>query len=205
VQLNNDLTQFASINSSQESSVASPAAGVVRILLERDGGEKTTRATNLVAYQANSQFSSHRHPKGEEFLALAGTFSDEKGDYPAGAYVRNLPGSSHTPFSKEGCLIFVKLQQFLDDDIQPVVSTIDLSTTGDNILFDGSESGNEVVNFYQAATKMSLPDSLVKSGTEMLILSGSLFKDSVCCDVGSWLRLPVGASSNLLLMRIRCY
>jgi len=197
VQLNNDLTQFTSINSSQERWVASPAAGVVRILLERDGGEKTTRATSLVAYQANSQFSSHNHPKGEEFFVLAGTFSDENGDYPAGTYVRNPPGSSHKPFSKNGCLIFVKLQQFLDGDLEHVVSTVDLSTQGSDILFDGSESGNEIVSIYKANKKKSLPDSLIKNGAEILVLSGAISKGSVCYDVGSWLRLPVGSSSTI--------
>ncbi len=31
-----------------------------------------------------------------------------RGDYSQGTYVRNPVGSTHTPFSKEGCLIYVK-------------------------------------------------------------------------------------------------
>jgi anti-sigma factor ChrR (cupin superfamily) len=34
---------------------------------------------------------------GEEFLVLEGTFSDERGDYPRGSYVRNPPGTAHAP------------------------------------------------------------------------------------------------------------
>ena len=39
---------------------------------------------------------------------LEGTFSDEHGDYPKGAWLRNPPGSAHTPYSEEGCTIYVK-------------------------------------------------------------------------------------------------
>lgn len=43
---------------------------------------------------------------------LEGVFSDEHGDYPAGTYVLNPPGSSHAPYSRAGCLLFVKLCQY---------------------------------------------------------------------------------------------
>ncbi|MBT9532269.1 MAG: cupin domain-containing protein, partial [Pseudomonas sp.] len=42
-------------------------------------------------------------------LVLEGTFQDEQGDYPAGTWLRNPHGSSHRPFSTEGCLIYVKV------------------------------------------------------------------------------------------------
>jgi ChrR Cupin-like domain len=37
---------------------------------------------------------------------------DEHGDFPAGSYVRNPPGSRHTAGSALGCTMFVKLRQF---------------------------------------------------------------------------------------------
>ena len=43
------------------------------------------------------------HDGGEDIFALDGVFSDEHGDYPAGTYLRNPPGSSHAPFSRDGC------------------------------------------------------------------------------------------------------
>ena len=67
-------------------------------------------------YAAGSAFSSHRHDGGEEILVLEGVFSDEHGDYPAGTYLRNPPGTSHQPHSVPGCTIFVKLWQFAADD-----------------------------------------------------------------------------------------
>jgi len=47
---------------------------------------------------------------------LEGVFSDEHGDYGAGMYVRNPVGSKHTPFSKDGCAILVKLWQYPAED-----------------------------------------------------------------------------------------
>ncbi len=51
---------------------------------------------------------------------LDGVFSDEHGDYPAGTYLRNPPGTRHAPFSREGCTLFVKLWQFAASDLTPV-------------------------------------------------------------------------------------
>src|SRR6476661_2253843 len=88
----------------------SPQAGVERRLLDRIGGE-VARATSLVRYAPASAFPAHSHALGEEFLVLDGVFSDEHGDYPAGTYVRNPPGSRHSPRTAPGCTILVKLRQ----------------------------------------------------------------------------------------------
>jgi hypothetical protein len=95
--------------------VPSPEPGVTRKLLERVGGE-VALATSIVRYEAGSRFARHRHDLGEEFLVLDGVFSDEHGDFGKGTYVRNPPGSSHSPFSLEGCVIFVKLRQMSLDE-----------------------------------------------------------------------------------------
>ena len=47
---------------------------------------------------------------------LEGVFEDDYGRWPAGAYIRNPPGSEHTPGSTPGCTILVKLCQFDPDD-----------------------------------------------------------------------------------------
>lgn len=108
--LNADHARVAWVQAAHSPWVPSPAPGVQRRLLERNGGEEA-RATSIVRYAAGSSFTPHEHPAGEEFLVLCGVFSDEHGDYPAMTYVRNPPGSRHQPFSAEGCTIFVKLRQ----------------------------------------------------------------------------------------------
>jgi anti-sigma factor ChrR (cupin superfamily) len=67
-----------------------------------------TEHVALVRWQPGTQFQRHGHLDGEEIFVLEGTFSDELGDYPAGTWLRNPPGSVHTPFSEPGCLIYVK-------------------------------------------------------------------------------------------------
>jgi len=62
----------------------------------------------LVRWAPGTKFNSHQHWGGEEILVLEGVFSDEKGDYPKGTWMRSPHLSAHHPFSKDGCLIYVK-------------------------------------------------------------------------------------------------
>ena len=39
---------------------------------------------------------------------LEGSLADEAGRYPKGSWLRNPPGSEHSPFSDEGCLFYIK-------------------------------------------------------------------------------------------------
>lgn len=109
--LNLNFSQGVVIRTEDQPWMDSPSAGVQRIPLERESAE-SGHVTSIVKYAPGSKFPSHRHPKGEEIFVLEGVFSDENGDYPAGSYLRNPPGSSHAPFSKDGCTLFVKLNQF---------------------------------------------------------------------------------------------
>jgi len=62
----------------------------------------------LVRWAPATAFPRHRHDGGEEILVLEGVFSDEFGDYPAGTWLRSPDRSEHRPFSRSGCLIWVK-------------------------------------------------------------------------------------------------
>jgi anti-sigma factor ChrR (cupin superfamily) len=62
----------------------------------------------LVRWAPGTRFAMHQHRGGEEILVLDGVFEDEYGRYPQGSWLRNPDRSSHTPFSDEGCLIYVK-------------------------------------------------------------------------------------------------
>ena len=105
--LNADFSQTVVIDTTQLSWEDSPMAGVQRRKLDRIGDE-VARATSLVKYAPKSYFSPHTHGGGEEILVLEGTFSDENGDYPKGTWLRSPHLSMHHPFSKKGCLIYVK-------------------------------------------------------------------------------------------------
>ena len=181
--------------------VASPMAGVDRRMLDRLGGE-VARATTIVRYAPDSHFSPHVHTGGEEYLVLEGVFQDEHGDFPVGSYVRNPPESSHTPGSKPGCVIFVKLWQFDMADRTPV--RIDTNT----IPFeaDSARAGVEVMPLFQDAnedvrlerwqanTSVSIE---APNGIEFLVLDGTFEEGGETFREQSWLRLPKGSRTTV--------
>ncbi len=118
--LNMDFSRAACVRAKDHHWIKSPSDGVSRIPLEREAAE-SGHATSFVRFEPGSFFSEHRHPQGEEIYVLDGVFSDENGDYPAGTYIRNPPGTQHQPFTKQGCTLFVKLDQFQQGDQQHVV------------------------------------------------------------------------------------
>lgn len=117
--LNMDLTQKVVINTHEMPWQGSRADGVRRKPLEREQAE-SGRATSIVEFLPGANFPQHVHTQGEEILVLEGVFSDETGDYPAGSYFRNPPGSRHAPSSAEGCKLFVKLEHFKEGDNQSI-------------------------------------------------------------------------------------
>jgi anti-sigma factor ChrR (cupin superfamily) len=153
------------------------------------------RATSLVRYSPESRFSFHEHGGGEEILVLDGVFSDEEGDYPAGTYVRNPPGTGHAPSSRTGCTLFVKLWQFAHGDNQPV--RIDTRRAG---WSPGLVAGLSVMPLHEhdgisTALVRWAPETRFNQhahpgGEEILVLEG-LFRDEHGeYPAGSWLRNP---------------
>lgn len=63
----------------------------------------------LLRFEPGARYGRHRHPAGEEYLVLEGSLEDGGKTWGKGAFVRHEPGSVHTPTSKEGCLLFVRL------------------------------------------------------------------------------------------------
>ncbi len=191
--LNLDFKQRVVINTNQMDWVASPAGGVLRKPLER-AGEESGHVTSVVRYEKGASFQRHFHPHGEEIFVLDGVFSDEQGNYGKGSYIRNPPGSSHTPFSQEGCTILVKLDQFFDDDSEQVI----IDTNVEPWL--PSVAGIEVMplhcydNEHVALVKWPAGHVFAShqhvGGEEMFILSGC-FRDEIgCYPVNTWLRNP---------------
>ena len=74
MQINADFTQPALVHPQQHQWVASPQAGVERIMLDRTGAERG-RATSIVRYAPDSRFPHHQHPAGEEILV---SFSEDE-------------------------------------------------------------------------------------------------------------------------------
>lgn len=198
--INADFSQRVVLHADDIEWQESPMKGVHRRPLDRVGDE-VARATTIVRYAAGSHFSPHVHHGGEEFLVLEGVFQDEHGDYPAGSYLRNPPGTSHTPGSEPGCIIFVKLWQFEPDD------DVDVRLHTDDMTFEAVSSGVsrtllfrnqlEEVSIYKldASTELTIDN---QSGLELLVLEGDLRQSDDLLQKGSWLRMPVKEITNLV-------
>jgi len=180
--LNADFEHASIMHGAALDWVASPTPGVERRMLFRIGEEKA-RATSIVRYAPNSHFPAHGHPGGEEILVLEGVFQDESGDYPAGSYMRNPPGSGHRPGSEPGCVIFVKLWQFRQDD-RAHVAIRDAGGT----LFDNNHELVRIESWpSQHGKTLPNPDGL----------DGSFMSEGENFVRYSWLRLPAGRDLQL--------
>jgi quercetin dioxygenase-like cupin family protein len=201
VNLNMDLSRPVVVATEDLDWVASPQPGVERRRLEREGAE-SGRASSIVRYAPGVSFPAHGHPAGEEYLVLEGTFSDENGDQPAGTYVRNPPGSSHAPYSSEGCTIFVKLCQ-----MQPRGEPQVVIDTRQGVWRDGLRAGHEtqrlfegpgeIVTLERLSPDVELPALPASGGLEILVLQGQLQVNGESHAARTWLRLPAGCTVQL--------
>lgn len=198
MQINADLTKRAVVHSDDIEWVETRMKGVKRRMLDRNGAE-SGRATSVVSYDPDSKFASHIHKGGEEFIVLDGVFQDEHGDFPVGSYVRNPPGTSHTPGSDEGCIIFVKLWQFDDSDTNDVrirfdkmraVPSVDRPGVSISPLYH-DENEDVRVETWDAGAHVDLSD---EGGIEVFVLEGSFEESGETFKLRSWLRVPNGAA-----------
>lgn len=80
------------------------AAGVSVMPLHSYGAERVS----LERWEPGARIDRHSHPGGEEIFVVEGSFEDEDGTYTKRNWLRNPPGSAHTPASREGCVLYVK-------------------------------------------------------------------------------------------------
>jgi len=197
--VNADFTQRVVMHADTIAWEDSPMKGVVRRRLDRVDADND-RVTTIVKYAPESQFSQHVHTGGEEFIVLEGVFEDDYGDWPAGSYIRNPPQSKHTPGSKLGCTIFVKLWQFAPEDRtfihanryklgavpehnRPGVRVSPLfKDKRENVRFEQWEPGAVVY----------LDSS---GGAEVFVLEGGFAQGDDELRQHSWLRMPVNSET----------
>lgn len=191
--INMDFAKQVVINTNEQSWVESPMAGVWRKPLAREDAERG-HATSIVKYEAGASFSAHDHPLGEEIFVLEGTFSDETGNYNAGSYFRNPEGFNHAPFSKEGCILLVKLHQFQSDDSSHI--NIDTATSpwrqgiGGLMVLPLHEHGTESVALVKwPAGEVFQPHSHF-GGEEIYVISGEFIDEHGRYPAGTWIRSP---------------
>jgi anti-sigma factor ChrR (cupin superfamily) len=201
--INGDLAKRAFADTAAMEWTPSPSRTVFRKRVHLVGPPESGQVTSVVRYEPGATFHGHGHPDGEEILVLEGVFCDEHGDWPAGTYLLNPEGFRHAPFSRDGCVLFVKLRQF------PGRGRAHVALRTDTLAWQpGPRAGVAVRPLYAQAgfadtmrlerwpAGAELGSVVYENGAELFVLDGS-FRDAESeLRRGAWLRLPPGAAHS---------
>ena len=201
--INGNLSVRAVADTSRMEWAPSPSRSVWRKRVHLVGPLESGQVTSVVRYEPESSFPPHDHPDGEEILVLEGVFSDEHGDWPAGTFLLNPEGFRHTPFSKPGCVLFVKLRQFPGQARRHVVvETHKLAWERTAIrgvaykaLYEQA-SFSDVVRLERWEPQADLGIVFYEQGAELFVLKGEFSDEVGTYSAGCWLRLPVDSEHN---------
>ena len=201
--LNGDLEQRTVVDTAGMDWSSSPSGTVWRKRVHRVGPPEAGQVTSVVRYEPDSDFPPHDHPEGEEILVLEGVFSDEHGDWGAGTYLLNPEGFRHKPFSRKGCVIFVKLRQY------PGLDREQLQLRADRLEWaPRGQPGRYEKQLYRQAgysDRMRLerwdancePSELLwPDGAELFVIRGEFSDEHGSYGAGTWLRLPAGSRQH---------
>ena len=198
--INGDLTRYVSVDTGELDWAPSPSGTVYRKRVHLVGPAESGQVTSIVRYEAESSFPPHGHPGGEEILVLEGVFSDEHGDWPKGAFLLNPEGFHHAPYSKDGCVLLVKLRQYpgadrahvaLDTESLPWASTGQPGITTKRLYEQAGFSDTIRLEQWEAGAspgRVSFP-----GGAEVFVLEGEFVDERGNYGAGTWCRFPVGA------------
>ncbi|MEL7375185.1 MAG: cupin domain-containing protein [Pseudomonadota bacterium] len=195
--LNGNLGTRVTVDTNAMDWSASPSGTVWRKRVHLVGPPESGQVTSVVRYQPDSSFPTHDHPEGEEILVLDGVFSDEHGDWPAGTYLLNPEGFRHTPRSKPGCTLLVKLRQFPGLDREHHVIDTDALTwePGEGTGVVQKPLYSQVGFFDRMALERwdagAEPGPRNDAGgIEYFVISGAFEDEAGRYEAGTWLRLP---------------
>jgi anti-sigma factor ChrR (cupin superfamily) len=198
--INGDLSVRVAVDTKHMEWTASPSRTVARKRVHLVGPPEEGQVTSVVRYDAGSTFPAHDHPDGEEIFVLEGVFSDERGDWPAGTYLLNPEGFRHAPFSRPGCVLFVKLRQFPGRDRRavaiatPVLPWQPGATPGSEVKPLYSQTGfTDSTRLERWAPGTALGRVSYPAGAELFVLDGALEDETGRFGAGAWLRFPVGS------------
>lgn len=200
--INGDLGKRVAADTAAMEWTPSPSRTVFRKRVHLVGPPESGQVTSVVRYEPGSTFHAHSHPDGEEIFVLEGVFSDEHGDWPAGTYLLNPEGFRHAPFSRDGCVLFVKLRQFPGREREHVALRTDA------LAWQPAAAGVAVRPLYVQAgfadtmrlerwsPGAALGSVVYPNGAELFVLEGSFRDADGEFARGAWLRLPPGAAHS---------
>lgn len=195
---NADFDQRVVAHTAQSEWIDTDAPGVNIKLLEA-ARVPDPRVTMLIRFAPGSTYDLSQHHGGEEFLVLKGTLTDERGVYAEGCYVRNPAGTPHIPRSDNGCLLFVKLGEFGESDLEHRI----IDTHDTDAWLPGPIEGTQVIPLHMHDSRSvlmirwekdaSFTPGLDPQGEEMFVVDGTLEDDQGIYESHSWIRNPISA------------
>jgi len=200
--INGDLAVRVAVDTAAMEWTPSPSSTVWRKRAHLVGPAESGQVTSVVRYEPRSTFHTHAHPDGEEIFVLEGVFSDEHGDWPAGTYLLNPEGFRHAPFSRQGCVLFVKLRQYPGRAREHVAIRTESmpwqpARAGVNVRELYSQPGfADTVRLERWAPRAELGRVAYASGAELFVLEGSFADAEGTFGRGTWLRLPPGSAHS---------
>ena len=78
----------------------------VKILVLDEDSDGANRVA-LLRYEPGARVPEHHHPGRETIYVLEGCQEDNTGIHPAGTWISNPAGTSHSIFSPTGCLVLI--------------------------------------------------------------------------------------------------
>lgn len=199
--INGDLARRAVADTAAMQWSASPTGTVWRKRVHWVGAAESGQVTTVVRFEPDSQFPEHGHPEGEEILVLDGVFSDHTGDYGAGTFLLNPEGFNHAPFSRPGCLLFVKLRQAPGRERKQVALDTGKCEwrrgaapgVESKMLYE-QEGFSDVMTLERWAPGTALGTVDYDRGVEFFVLDGAFSDEQGTYSAGCWLRLPAGGT-----------
>jgi anti-sigma factor ChrR (cupin superfamily) len=198
--INADMRRRVSVDTAAMDWAPSPSGTVWRKRVHLVGPAESGQVTSVVRYEPGATFPGHEHPGGEEILVLEGTFSDEHGDWPAGTYLLNPEGFRHAPFSRQGCVLFVKLRQYagadrlhdcVDTSALPWRPTAQAGVEAKQLYAQSGYPDTVALECWSAG--VCLEERSYPEGVEYFVLEGSFDDEEGSHRTGAWLRLPNGS------------
>ena len=201
--LNGDLTVFCSADTAEMAWTASPSGTVWRKRVHLVGPPESGQVTSIVRYDHNSSFPQHDHPDGEEILVLEGVFSDQQGDWPAGTFLLNPEGFRHAPFSREGCVLLVKLRQYPGRERRQVALDTNTLTWQETDAHGvrrkelyGQDGYADTMELQSWEPGGDPGERVYPAGSEIYVIEGAFSDDRGMHAKGSWLRFPAGGEHH---------
>jgi anti-sigma factor ChrR (cupin superfamily) len=198
--INGDLSLRVAVDTTSMNWTPSPSGSVWRKRVHLVGPPEAGQVTSVVRYEPESTFHAHAHPDGEEILVLDGVFSDEHGDWPAGTFLLNPEGFRHAPFSKPGCVLFVKLRQFAGRNRDHVVIDTNKAawepTAKSGVVcmpLYRQDGFTDNVRLERWEPRTELGVVAYEQGAELFVLAGEFADDAGAYGAGCWLRFPEGS------------